>query len=172
MQCEEFVLRPAQQGQQRLNAQCIEPLKPPNLSVNCNPFVPCLPRAWVPRTLRRGFAWSRSPVVAPNLGVRDTSKGTIISAGGRPGLHKSPLHGQFGMETSRKPGMPSAHHPRGGQPQVPCGAWAPEGARSKASLLPASMGTCGGGRLTLHRWVFGRTGTRGAWVCVQARRWT
>lgn len=40
MQCEEFIQRPVQQGPQRLCVQCIKPSNPPNLSVNCNSFVP------------------------------------------------------------------------------------------------------------------------------------
>ena len=84
--------------------------------------------------------------MAPNLGVRGTLKGAIVSAGRQLGLHKSPLHGQLGMETSQEPQMPSAHHPRGGQPQVPCRARAPTGARSEARPLLTSAGTRGGGR--------------------------
>lgn len=63
MQCEEFVQRPVWRGPWWLDVQCVKPLNPPNLSVNCNLFVPpSPPRVGARHTAERSSLGHAAPL--------------------------------------------------------------------------------------------------------------
>lgn len=134
----------------RLDVQCINLPNSPNPPVNCNSFVPFPPLRGCPGTEQSGFTWSRSPVVAPNLGVCGTLKGAIVSAPRQLGCTKALYTTSSGWRPAKSHKCPQPlallHAPTSpgagsaASPMCRAGAW------SKARLPLSSTGKGDGGR--------------------------
>lgn len=175
MQCEESVQRPVWQGPWWLDVQCVKPLNPPNLSVNCNLFVPpSPPRVGARDTAEQSSLGHAAPLwhltsgsVSPWRGLLSAQGGDrgctkvlyMVSSGWRPAKsHKWPL--------PTTPRVANAANPRcHAEPRCPQGHDVKPGFSSPAQGLVKVAGWTG------CSWVSAGTGARGAWVCVQVRRW-